>query len=524
MGQQFGRRSWAEPWKIKMVEPIRQIPLEARRRALAEAGYNTFLLRSEDVYIDLLTDSGTGAMSDRQWAGLLLGDEAYAGSRNFYRLEETVRKYYGYAHMLPVHQGRGAEHLLSRCAIQPGQIVPGNMYFTTTRLHQELAGGTFEDVIVDSAHDPGNPDPFKGNVDLGKLSTLIQRAGAGRIAYVSLAATVNMAGGQPVAMQNVRDLRRLCDRHGIRLFLDATRLAENAFFIQEREPGYAGRPIAGILREFCSYTDGAWMSGKKDNLVNIGGWLAVNDPELYEELRNLIVVYEGLHTYGGMAGRDMEALAIGIEESVQDEHIRSRVGQVRYLGELLCDWGIPIVHPVGGHAVFLDAAAFYPQISQDEFPAQTLAAGLYLDSGIRAMERGIASAGRDPVTGDHHRPRLELTRLAIPRRVYTQAHMDVVAESVKSVWDRREETRGLRMIHEPRYLRFFQARYEPLLPAEAAPLTSVPSRSSAESQDTGIRLPGSTNGRETTVAARDPHSLATSSVVPGPASSVGTQQ
>jgi tyrosine phenol-lyase len=465
MGQQFGRRSWAEPWKIKMVEPIRQIPPESRRRAMAEAGYNTFLLRSEDVYIDLLTDSGTGAMSDRQWAGMLLGDEAYAGSRNFYHLQDAVRTYYGYAEVIPVHQGRGAEHLLSRAAIRPGQVVPGNMYFTTTRLHQELAGGRFEDVIVASAHDPASRDPFKGNVDLDRLEDLIRRVGPAQVAYVSLAATVNMAGGQPVAMENVKALRRLCDRYGIRIFLDATRLAENAFFIQEREPGYASRSIAQILREFCSYTDGAWMSAKKDNLVNIGGWLAVNDPALSEDLRNLVVVFEGLHTYGGMAGRDMEALAIGIGESVQDEHIRSRVGQVRYLGELLTDWGIPIVQPVGGHAVFLDAAAFYPHIPQDEFPAQTLAARLYLDSGIRAMERGIASAGRDPVTGDHHRPRLELTRLTIPRRVYTQAHMDVVAESVKSVWDQRGATRGLRMVYEPRYLRFFQARFEEIAPA-----------------------------------------------------------
>jgi tyrosine phenol-lyase len=283
---------------------------------------------------------------------------------------------------------------------------------------------------------------------------------------------VNMAGGQPVAMANVKALRQLCDRHGIRILLDATRMVENAFFIQEREPGYAHRSVAEILHEFCSYTDGAWMSAKKDNLVNIGGWLAVNDAELYEELRNRVVVYEGLHTYGGMAGRDMEALAIGIEECVQDEQIRSRVGQVRYLGELLTDWEIPIVQPVGGHAVFLDARAFYPHIPQDEFPAQTLAAELYLDSGIRAMERGIASAGRDPATGEHHRPRLELTRLTIPRRVYTQAHMDVVAESVKSVWDQRMTTQGLRMVYEPKYLRFFQARFERLVPEPAAEVRS----------------------------------------------------
>jgi tyrosine phenol-lyase len=462
MGQQRGRRSWAEPWKIKMVEPLRMTTREERARALTEAGYNTFLLRSDDVYIDLLTDSGTSAMSDRQWSGMMLGDEAYAGSRNYYHLEEAVRRYYGYRHIVPTHQGRGAEHLVSQTLIKPGDHVPGNMYFTTTRLHQELAGATFHDVIIDEAHDPQDPHPFKGNVDLARLAALVADVGAEKIPYVSLAGTVNMAGGQPVSMANVRDLRALCDRHGIRLLLDATRMVENALFIQEREPGYADMPIAQILLEFCSYTDGAWMSAKKDNLVNIGGWLAVNDQAVFEELRNLVVVYEGLHTYGGMAGRDMEALAIGIEESVQDEHVRSRVGQVRYLGELLTEWDIPIVQPIGGHAIFLDAKRFYPHLAQDLFPAQTLAAELYLDSGIRSMERGIASAGRNAETGDHNRPKLELTRLTIPRRVYTQAHMDVVAESVKACFDARQSARGLAMVYEPRYLRFFQARFEPL--------------------------------------------------------------
>ena len=462
MGQQHGRRSWAEPWKIKMVEPLTVTDRPTRERALTEAGYNTFLLHSDDVYIDLLTDSGTSAMSDRQWAGMLLGDEAYAGSRNYYHLEEAVRRYYGYRFLVPTHQGRGAEHLISQTLIKPGDHVPGNMYFTTTRLHQELAGATFHDVIIDEAHDPTSLHPFKGDVDLAKVEALIAEVGAEKIPYLSLAGTVNMAGGQPVSMANVRALRELCDRHGIRLLLDATRMVENALFIQEREAGYADRPIAAILLEFCSYTDGAWMSAKKDNLVNIGGWLAINDETVFEELRNLVVVYEGLHTYGGMAGRDMEALAIGIAEAVQDEHVRSRVGQVRYLGELLTEWDIPIVLPVGGHAIFLDARRFYPHLEQDLFPAQTLAAELYLDSGIRSMERGIVSAGRDPLTGDHKRPKLELTRLTIPRRVYTQAHMDVVAESVKACFDARESTRGLRMVYEPTYLRFFQARFEPI--------------------------------------------------------------
>ncbi|UCG10265.1 MAG: tyrosine phenol-lyase [Dehalococcoidia bacterium] len=460
MGQQFGRRSWAEPWKIKMVEPIKMTTLPERRKAVVDAGYNTFLLRSEDVYIDLLTDSGTSAMSDRQWAGMLLGDEAYAGSRNFYHLEEAVRKYYGYRHMVPTHQGRGAEHLLSRALIKPGHYIPGNMYFTTTRLHQELAGGTFVDVIIDEAHDPANLHPFKGNIDLDKLKSLIKRVGAANIPYVSLAGTVNMAGGQPVSMANLQALRELCNRYKIPIYLDATRMVENAFFIQEREKGYAGKSIAVILKEFCSYTDGAWMSAKKDHLVNIGGWLAVNDSELFDILRNMVVIYEGLHTYGGMAGRDMEALAIGITESVADDHVRSRVEQVRYLGSLLINWNIPIVQPVGGHAVFLDARSIYSHLSQDKFPAQTLAAELYLDSGIRGMERGIVSAGRDPESGGHRYPALELTRLAIPRRVYTQAHMDVVAESVKAVYDNREKTKGLKMVYEPKYLRFFQARFE----------------------------------------------------------------
>jgi tyrosine phenol-lyase len=462
MGEQAGRRSWAEPWKIKMVEPLRVTTRAERELAIREAGYNTFLLKSADVYIDLLTDSGTSAMSDRQWAGMMLGDEAYAGSVNYYHLEEAIQKYYGFKHIVPTHQGRGAEHLISLAVIKKGQYVPGNMYFTTTRLHQELAGGIFADVIIDEAHDPQSLHPFKGNVDLQKLEDLIHRQGPEKIAYVSLAGTVNMAGGQPVSMANVRDVKTLCSKYGIKLFLDATRLVENSWFIQQREEGYTNIPVAEILRKFCSYADGAWMSGKKDHLVNIGGWLAVNDWNLFEELRNLVVVYEGLHTYGGMSGRDMEAMAIGIQESVNDDHIRTRIGQVHYLGQLLTDWEIPIVQPVGGHAVFLDATRFYPHLPQDEFPAQTLAAELYLDAGIRSMERGIVSAGRDPLSGEHRRPKLELTRLTIPRRVYTEAHMDVVAESIYEIYKQREKTKGLKMLYEPQYLRFFQARFEPL--------------------------------------------------------------
>jgi len=460
--QRLTKRSWAEPFKIKVVEPLRMTTREYRERAIAEAGYNTFLLRSRDVYIDLLTDSGTNAMSDNQWAGMMLGDEAYAGSENFYHLEAQVQKYYGYKHLVPTHQGRGAEHLISQILIKPGDFVPGNMYFTTTRLHQELAGGTFVDVIIDEAHDPESLFPFKGNLDLNKLSHLIDRVGAQRVSYVTVAATVNMAGGQPISMQNLRDVRELTARHGIRVVLDATRAIENAWFIKQREPEFATSSVAEILREMCSYSDACTMSGKKDLLVNIGGFLALNDQEIFEEARNLVVVYEGLHTYGGLAGRDLEAMARGIEEAVQDDHIEARIGQVEYVGERLLSIGIPIVLPIGGHAIFLDAKRFLPQLKQLEFPAQTLAAELYVESGIRTMERGIVSAGRNTETGEHNFPKLELVRLTFPRRVYTQAHCDVVTEAVEAVYDRRQEVRGLEMVYEPKYLRFFQTRFERL--------------------------------------------------------------
>jgi len=456
------KRSWAEPFKIKMVELLKMTSPEQRKKAIKEAGFNTFLLKSEDVYIDLLTDSGTSAMSDRQWSGLMLGDEAYAGSNNYYSLEKAVKKYYGYKYLIPTHQGRGAENLLSQVMIKKGDIVPGNMYFTTTRLHQELAGGIFEDVIIDEAHDSESLHPFKGNIDLNKLEALIKKHGAENIPYICVAVTVNMAGGQPVSMENLKQLRHLTQQHGIKVMLDMTRIAENAYFIQQQEDGYKRRGIASIVKEMCSYTDGATFSGKKDALVNIGGFLAVNDQEVFEEASNLVVVYEGLHTYGGLAGRDMEAMAIGIEESVQDDHMKARIGQVVYLGDKLSDIGIPIVKPIGGHGIFIDAKRFLPQLNQDQFPAQALAAELYMDSGVRTMERGIVSAGRNAKTGDHYYPKLELVRLTIPRRVYTQAHMDVIAESVERVYEKRKKIKGLEMVYEPRYLRFFQARFKQL--------------------------------------------------------------
>jgi tyrosine phenol-lyase len=456
------RHSWAEPYKIKMVELLKKTSRDDREIALREAGYNTFLLRSRDVYIDLLTDSGTSAMSDRQWAGIMLGDEAYAGSENFYHFEEAVRNYYGYKYVIPTHQGRGAENIISKILIKPGDVIPGNMYFTTTRLHQELAGGKFYDVIIDEAHDPENEFPFKGNIDLQKLEDLIKKYGASKIPYVSIATAVNMAGGQPVSMENLKQVRELTLKYGIKIIHDMTRVAENAYFIQQKEKGYSDRTIKDIVKEVCLLTDGATMSAKKDALVNIGGFIALNDESLFEEASNLVVVYEGLHTYGGLAGRDMEAIAIGISESVSDEHIRARIGQVEYLGNKLIKADIPVVKPVGGHGVFLDAKKFLPHLRQEVFPAQALSAEIYIDSGVRSMERGIVSAGRDPETGENIFPSLELVRLTIPRRVYTQAHMDVVAESVEHVFSYGNEIKGLKMVYEPKYLRFFQAKFDKL--------------------------------------------------------------
>lgn len=462
MNNKTSRSSWAEPFKIKMVELLKVTTKAQRTKALKEAGYNTFLLKSEDVYIDLLTDSGTSAMSDRQWSGMMLGDEAYAGSANFYNLEKVVKEIYGYKYVIPTHQGRGAENILSQCLIKKGDVVPGNMYFTTTRLHQELAGGTFEDVIIDEAHDSTFIHPFKGNIDLKKLEALIKKHGANKIPYVCLATTVNMAGGQPVSMQNMKEVKALTVKHGIKVILDMTRIAENAYFIQQREKGYNKKSVKSIVKEMCSYTDGATMSGKKDALVNIGGFLAINDKDVYEDASNMVVVYEGLHTYGGLAGRDMEAMAIGIKESVDDNHMHARIGQVEYLGARLKEFGVPIVEPIGGHGIFIDAKKFLPHLTQDMYPAQTLAAALYEDSGVRTMERGIVSAGRNKKTGKNYYPKLELVRLTIPRRVYTQAHMDVIAESVANVFDNRKNIKGLKMVYEPKYLRFFQARFEKL--------------------------------------------------------------
>ena len=453
-----------EPFKIKMVENVASLTKEERKKAIKEAGYNTFLVKSEDVYIDILTDSGTNAMSDKQWAGLMLGDEAYAGSRNFYHLESIVREYFGFKYIVPTHQGRGAENILSSLTIKSGDYVPGNMYFTTTRFHQERNGATFRDVIIDEAHDPNANLPFKGNIDLKKFQALIDEVGAEKIPYICLAVTVNLAGGQPVSMKNIKEVSELAHKHGIKVMYDATRCVENAYFIKEREEGYQDKTVKEIVHEMFSYGDGCTMSGKKDCLTNIGGFLCMNDEDLYVRATGMVVQFEGMPSYGGLAGRDMEAMAIGITESCQLPYISHRVNQIRYLGEKLEAAGIPMVKPFGGHAIFLDARAFLDHLDQEEFPAQALAAAIYEFGGVRTMERGIISAGRDVVTGENHKPKLETVRLTIPRRVYTYAHLDYVADTIIELYNKRKDISGLKWVYEPKVLRFFTGRFETINP------------------------------------------------------------
>jgi len=450
----------APPWKIKVVEPIQLVDSAARRLALERAGFNTFLLRSEDVYIDLLTDSGTSALSQEQRAAMELGDEAYAGSRSFFRLEKAVREVYGFRHLIPTHQGRGAEHLLARLLVEPGQVVPSNLYFTTSRVHVELAGGIWVDVAVPEATDPGARLPFKGNIDLDALEQVLSAATTDGVAYVRHEACVNMAGGQPFSVENLADVHRLARKHDVPLILDATRLSENAVFVKDREPGWNEWPLPKIIRAIADLSDGAVFSSKKDHFVPIGGFLAVNDGDLAERARELVVVYEGFPHYGGLAGHDMEALAQGIRESADEATVRHYVSQAAYLGGLLEEAGVPIVIPVGAHGVFLDAKEFLPHVPQDQFPAQALAAAIYLAGGVRSMERGIVSGQHGSEAYDG----LELVRLTIPRRVYTQEHLAYVADVIARVYERADDVHGLRMTYEPEHLRFFQARFKPLAP------------------------------------------------------------
>jgi tyrosine phenol-lyase len=449
-----------EPYFIKVVEPCRLKSIEERRRAIQEAGHNTFLLRSEDIYIDLLTDSGTAAMSNEQWARMLEVQESELGSEASRAFTERAHDVLGYRYFLPTHQGRAAEHILSQAMIRSGQYVINNMYFTTTREHQERAGGIFVDLIVDEAFDPRSTCPFKGDIDPKKLRDFIAKHGAELIAYVCVETNVNMAGGQPVSLDVTREISAICHYSHIPVIFDATRVAENAYLIKRREQPYADWTIKEIIGELMALGDGCTISAKKDVLVNIGGILGVNDPALYERCASLCTTFEGTPWSGGLASRDLAAMAVGLEEMTEYDYISSRVEQVHYLWTRLKEAGVPVVEPPGGHAVFLDAKAFLPHVPQEEFPAQRLAAALYEASGVRGMERGIVSAGRDPATGLHRPSKLELVRLTIPRRVYTYSHMDVVADGVIDLYQNRDQIKGLKMVYEPPTLRFFTARFE----------------------------------------------------------------
>lgn len=461
----------AEPFRVKVVEPIRRLSRQERERALEAAHYNLFLLRSEDVYIDLLTDSGTSAMSDRQWGALMIGDEAYAGSRSFYRFQEAVADVLGFPFVIPTHQGRGAEHVLFTALVRPGQHVIGNMHFDTTRAHIEHRGATAHDLAVEAIHDPRDRAPFKGNLDIDRAEALIRELGREAVALILITVTCNTGGGQPVSLANLAAARDLADRWGLPLFLDACRFAENAYFIQQREPGHAGRTVASIARAMCDLADGCTFSAKKDGLANIGGFVAFHDEDRCRAVVPWAVLFEGFVTYGGLAGRDLDAIAVGLREVLDQAYLEWRIGQVARLGEALLAAGVPIVEPVGGHAVFLDARRFLPHVPQWAFPAQALACALYADGGVRGVEIGGVMAGRDPKTGQERPPRLELVRLAVPRRVYSDAHMAVVAEAARRSLARRDEIGGVRLTYEPPVLRHFTARFAPLAPAD---LTRAP--------------------------------------------------
>lgn len=451
------------PFLIHTFEPIATIGRDQRQAAIEAAGYNTFLLRSADVTIDFLTDSGTSAMSTEQWAAYEAAVPTIGDSRHHRDLVAELRELFGYQYILPTHQGRAAEHILSQVCIRPGQLVPGNMYFTTTKLHQELAGGIFADIIVDQAHDPQSQYPWKGDIDLGKLQKLIDEHGAEQIAYISFEHSVNMAGGQPVSMDNMRAVRDLCAAHGIKIFFDSTRVAENAEMIRRNDPRYADVPVRDIVREMMMYGDGCTISGKKDFLINIGGILAFrDDAELAARAEEKLRIYEGAVSDGGLPVADLAAIAQGVREMQDERYIRHRVQQTQDLGRMLLDAGIPIVEPAGTHAIFLDVKRFLPHVDQDQYPAQRLAAEIYVETGVRPMERGNVSKGRDPKTGDNYRPALELVRLTIPRRVYTHDHMRAVADGIIRLWQRREQIGGLRFTYEPTRLRFFQGRFEPV--------------------------------------------------------------
>jgi tryptophanase len=443
-----------EPFRIKSVEPIRWTTREERENLLRAAHYNLFLLPAEDVLIDLLTDSGTGAMSTNQWAAIMQGDESYAGSKSFERFQKSVRDIFGYWHVIPTHQGRAAERILFSVMCKPGDVVPNNTHFDTTRANIEYVGAKAVDLVIPEGKHPETYHPFKGNMDVAALERLLEEEGRGRVPLVMLTVTNNSGGGQPVSMANVRQVSALCQRYHIPLYFDACRFAENAWFIKEREQGYAHKAPIDIAREMFRYGDGCTMSAKKDGMANIGGFLCTNDDTLAHQEMNLLILTEGYPTYGGLAGRDLEAIAVGLQEALHEDYLRYRIASTAYLGNHIAEHGVPIVQPPGGHAIYIDAREFLPHIPANQFPAVALAAELYLEGGIRSVEIGTLMFGGAAT--------MDLVRLAIPRRVYTQSHIDYVVEVILSVWRRREEIQGMKLTYEAPFLRHFTAWLEPV--------------------------------------------------------------
>ncbi|MEK6954621.1 MAG: tryptophanase [Candidatus Micrarchaeota archaeon] len=453
----------AEPFRIKVIEHLKTTNGAYREKALEQTGYNLFNLAADDVYIDLLTDSGTSAMSDVQMAGLMMGHQAYAGSRNFYKFERTVKEIFGFRNVLPVHQGRAGENILFSCMVKKGDIVPSNTHFDTTRANVEHNGGTAENLVIKDAYDTEKIAPFKGNVDTGKLRELVRKEGKEKIPLILLTITNNAGGGQPVSMENVREVSKIARDNKIPLFIDACRYAENCYFIKTREKGYESKSVKEIAKELFSYADGCTFSAKKDALVNIGGCLSMNDDALFEKAREMLILIEGFPSYGGMACRDLEAVAIGMREALDEDYLRNRIRQVEYLGDRLAKAGVPVLKPFGGHAIYVDAKKFFPKIPQSEFPAQRLGVELFAEAGVRGVELGTCAFGKFGDDGKLVPPELELLRLAIPRRVYTDRHMDVVADALINIFKRRNKIKGMRMTYGVKSsLRHFTARFEPL--------------------------------------------------------------
>ncbi len=452
-----------EPFRIKMVEPIQLISPEQRKKAMQEAGYNLFSLKAEDVYIDLLTDSGTGAMSQYQWAAIMQGDESYAGARSYFHLKQTMQDIFGFEYFVPTHQGRAAENILSAILIKPGSIIPSNMHFDTTDANIRARGGEPENCVIDEAFVTKSTNPFKGNMDLGKLEELIRKSGPENIPFGCITITNNAGGGQPVSLNNIRETGQIYHKYNIPFFIDCCRYAENCYFIKMREPGYEHKTLLEIANEIFQTADGAFMSAKKDAIVNIGGFLAVRDGDLFQKISNELILREGFITYGGLAGRDLEAMAVGLREGLDEAYLTYRIGQTAYFGSRLIESGIPIIEPTGGHAIYVDAGSFLPHMPHAEYPGQALSAALYLEGGIRGIEIGsVMFAHSDPQTGEMIYPKLELVRLALPRRVYTQSHLDYVVEILKNVAQHRQDIHGYRILYEPQYLRHFTAKFAPL--------------------------------------------------------------